>query len=74
MTVDKRYYHSKANPKGNSTSEINLKPGYQKLCGLEALEFVSNRHESTSLIRDARDQRFLLEVKAAVRLVAGGRA
>jgi LCP family protein required for cell wall assembly len=64
MTVDKRYYHSNSEPGAEQYFEINLKPGYQKLCGLEALEFVANRHESTSLIRDARDQRFLLETKA----------
>ncbi len=63
MTVDKRYYHVNE-PGSEQYSEINLQPGYQRLCGKEALEFVSNRHESTSLIRDARDQRFLLEVKA----------
>ncbi len=63
MTVDKRYYHVNE-PEGEQYSAINLKPGYQKLCGLEALEFVAARHESTSLIRDARDQRFLLEAKA----------
>ena len=64
MTVDKRYYHSNNEPGAEQYSEINLQPGYQRLCGKQALEFVSNRHESTSLIRDARDQRFLLEVKA----------
>jgi polyisoprenyl-teichoic acid--peptidoglycan teichoic acid transferase len=63
MTVDKRYYHVNE-PGGEQYFEINLQPGYQRLCGKEALEFVANRHESTSLIRDARDQRFLLEVKA----------
>ena len=63
MTVDKRYYHVNE-PGGEQYSEINLQPGYQRLCGKQALEFVANRHESTSLIRDARDQRFLLEVKA----------
>jgi polyisoprenyl-teichoic acid--peptidoglycan teichoic acid transferase len=63
MTVDKRYEHTNE-PGGEQYFEIHLQPGYQKLCGLEALEFVANRHESTSLTRDARDQRFLLEVKA----------
>jgi polyisoprenyl-teichoic acid--peptidoglycan teichoic acid transferase len=63
MTVDKRYHHVNE-PGGEQYFEINLQPGYQRLCGQEALEFVANRHESTSLIRDARDQRFLLEVKA----------
>jgi LCP family protein required for cell wall assembly len=63
MTVDKRYFHVNE-PEGEQYFEINLQPGYQRLCGKQALEFVANRHESTSLIRDARDQRFLLEVKA----------
>ena len=63
MTVDKRYHHINE-PGSEQYFEINLQPGYQRLCGKEALEFVANRHESTSLIRDARDQRFLLEVKA----------
>ena len=64
MTVDKRYYHSNDEPDAEQYFEINLEPGYQRLCGKEALEFVANRHESTSLIRDARDQRFLLDAKA----------
>jgi len=63
MTVDRRYHHVNE-PGGEQYFEINLQPGYQRLCGKEALEFVANRHEDTSLVRDARDQRFLLEVKA----------
>jgi LCP family protein required for cell wall assembly len=63
MTVDRRYYHVNE-PGGEQYFEINLQPGYQRLCGKQALEFVANRHEDTSLVRDARDQRFLLEVKA----------
>ncbi|HTU77871.1 MAG TPA: LCP family protein [Solirubrobacteraceae bacterium] len=63
LTVDKHYEHTNE-PGGEQYFEVHLKPGYQKLCGEEALEFVAARHESTSLIRDARDQRFLLETKA----------
>jgi LCP family protein required for cell wall assembly len=64
MTVDKRYFHSNSEPGAEQYMEIDLQPGYQRVCGKQAREFVSNRHESTSLIRDARDQRFLLAVKA----------
>jgi polyisoprenyl-teichoic acid--peptidoglycan teichoic acid transferase len=64
MTVDKRYYHNNAELEAEQYMEINLQPGYQRVCGKQAREFVSNRHESTSLIRDARDQRFLLATKA----------
>jgi len=63
MTVDRRYYH-RNEPGGEQYFEIDLQPGYQRMCGEQALEFVANRHEDTSLNRDARDQRFLLEVKA----------
>src|SRR5207302_2773351 len=63
MTVDRRYYHVNESG-GEQYFEINLQPGYQRLCGKGALEFVANRHEDTSIIRDARDQRFLLEMKA----------
>jgi LCP family protein required for cell wall assembly len=63
MTVDRRYYHVNE-PGGEQYFEINLQPGYQRMCGKQALEFVANRHEDTSLVRDARDQRFLLEVKS----------
>jgi LCP family protein required for cell wall assembly len=63
MTVDRRYHHVNE-AGGEQYFEINLQPGYQRVCGTQALEFVANRHEDTSLTRDARDQRFLLEVKA----------
>ncbi len=62
--VDKRYYHNNSEPGAEQYMDINLKPGYQILCGHQALEYVANRHESTSLIRDARDQRFVLEAKS----------
>jgi hypothetical protein len=61
-TVDRRYYHVNV-PGGEQYQEINLQPGYQKMCGEQALQFVSYRHGDTSIIRDARDQSFLLDVK-----------
>jgi len=61
-TIDRRYYHVNV-PGGEQYQEINLRPGYQRLCGSEALQFVSYRHGDTSLVRDARDQSFLLDVK-----------
>jgi LCP family protein required for cell wall assembly len=62
-TVDRRYYNLNLGTPGTNYQSINLQPGYQKLCGEQALEFVSYRHGDTSLIRDARDQSFLLDVK-----------
>jgi LCP family protein required for cell wall assembly len=61
-TVDRRYYHVNT-PGSQQYQEINLQPGYQKMCGTQALQFVSYRHGDTSLVRDARDQGFLLNVK-----------
>ncbi len=61
-TIDRRYFHVNV-PGGEQYQEINLQPGYQDLCGSQALQFVSYRHGDTSLVRDARDQSFLLDVK-----------
>ena len=61
-TVDRRYLHVNV-PGGEQYQEINLQPGYQKMCGTQAMQFVSYRHGDTSLVRDARDQSFLLDVK-----------
>src|SRR5947209_17200611 len=38
-TVDRRYYHVNV-PGSEQYQEINLQPGYQKLCGEHALQFV----------------------------------
>src|SRR5205814_4132276 len=51
-TVDRRYFHVNV-PGGEQYQEVNLQPGYQKLCGAQALQFVSYRHDDTSLVRDA---------------------
>jgi LCP family protein required for cell wall assembly len=61
-TVDRRYYHVNV-PGSDQYQEIDLQPGYQDMCGSQALQFVSYRHDDTSLVRDARDQSFLLDVK-----------
>ncbi|MBV9309221.1 MAG: LCP family protein, partial [Solirubrobacterales bacterium] len=61
--IDRRYYHSNVGS-AEQYFEVNLQPGYQQLCGDQALQFVAYRHGDTSLVRDARDQRFLLDVKA----------
>lgn len=61
-TIDRRYFHVNR-PGGPQYFQVNLQPGYQKLCGRQALQFVTYRHDDTSLERDARDQDFLLEVK-----------
>jgi polyisoprenyl-teichoic acid--peptidoglycan teichoic acid transferase len=54
--VDHRYYNNTAL---TDYSSINLQPGYQKLCGTDALEFVRFRHSDTDIVRNARQQDFL---------------
>jgi polyisoprenyl-teichoic acid--peptidoglycan teichoic acid transferase len=64
--VDRRYYHSNAEvPTGSAEeySEIDIKPGYQKLCGKKALEYVRYRHTDTDIVRSARQQSFLSQAR-----------
>jgi polyisoprenyl-teichoic acid--peptidoglycan teichoic acid transferase len=59
--VDRRYYNNTA---VTDYSSINLQPGYQRLCGADALSFVRFRHTDSDLVRNARQQDFLRWAKA----------
>jgi len=54
--VDHRYYNNTAY---THYASIDLQPGYQKLCGSDALEFVRFRHSDSDIVRNARQQDFL---------------
>ena len=45
---------------------IDVKPGYQKLCGSRALDYVRFRHEDTDLVRAARQQDFIRQARSQV--------
>jgi LCP family protein required for cell wall assembly len=62
MDVDRRYY----NPQGGVYATINLWPGYQRLKGWQALDYVRYRHTDSDLYRLARQQSFVKGVKQAV--------
>jgi polyisoprenyl-teichoic acid--peptidoglycan teichoic acid transferase len=65
--VDRRYYHSNAGlPPSEQYSEINVKPGYQLLCGKKALQYVRYRHTDTDLVRSARQQDFISAARQRV--------
>lgn len=65
--VDRRYYHSNDGLATSQTySEINIQPGYQRLCGPDALAYVRFRHNDTDLVRNARQQDFLRQIKNQV--------
>ena len=57
--VDHRYYNNTA---VTDYSSINLQPGYQKLCGPQALSFVRFRHTDSDIVRSARQQDFIRRV------------
>lgn len=62
--VDRRYFNLNLGlPAGQTYAEIDLQPGYQKLCGQSALEYVRYRHTDTDLVRNARQQDFLRQIK-----------
>jgi LCP family protein required for cell wall assembly len=67
--VDRRYYHSNVGlPPSEQYSEINIQPGYQKLCGVKALQYVRYRHTDTDIVRSARQQAFISDARQRVSL------
>ena len=61
LDVDRRYYNQ-----SNSYAKIDIQPGYQRLCGQDALSYVRFRHEDNDLVRATRQQDFLRQVKQQV--------
>src|SRR5881227_2540771 len=67
VQVDRRYHHSNIGlAAGDTYDEIDIQPGYQKLCGNDALHYVRYRHTDTDLVRAARQQDFLRQIKNQV--------
>ncbi len=64
VDVDHRYLNTVGGPAGYA--KINLHPGYQKLDGQQALDFVRFRHTDSDLYRLARQQLFLDALKDRV--------
>ena len=60
VDVDREYY----NPEGTGFAAIDIKPGYQKLVGSDALAYVRFRHTDSDLFRNARQQDFLRQAAA----------
>jgi LCP family protein required for cell wall assembly len=63
--VDRRYFNDNKPPfgGGGNYATIDIKAGYQKLCGQDALDFVRYRHFDTDLVRASRQQQFLADAK-----------
>jgi LCP family protein required for cell wall assembly len=71
--IDRDYYNDQGGPGGYAV--IDIDPGYQKLCGKDALAYVRYRHGDNDLVRAARQQDFLRQVRSAKgtkKLMEGG--
>jgi hypothetical protein len=67
VDIDRRYFNDNAGLGfGQNYAVINVKPGYQKMCGQRALEYVRYRHTDNDLVRGARQQDFLRQVRSQV--------
>jgi LCP family protein required for cell wall assembly len=68
VDVDRRYFNDNNPPYGGGANyaTIDVKAGYQKLCGQDALDFVRYRHFDSDLVRAARQQEFLRQAKEQI--------
>jgi polyisoprenyl-teichoic acid--peptidoglycan teichoic acid transferase len=64
--IDRRYYNAQGGPGGYAT--IDIQPGYQRLCGKDALDYVRYRHTDNDFVRAARQQEFLRQAKDQIGL------
>jgi LCP family protein required for cell wall assembly len=63
VDVDHQYLNTPAQAVYDDYAEINVRPGYQQLCGQHALDYVRYRHDDNTFVRDAREQAFLRDAK-----------
>ena len=62
IDVDRRYFNDNSSG-GDRYAAIDLQPGYQKLNGADALDYVRYRHLDSDFFRIARQQQFLRGIK-----------
>ena len=63
VDIDRDYFND--NSSGENYATIDIDPGYQKLWGKAALDYVRYRHTDNDLVRAARQQDFLRQAKNA---------
>jgi len=64
VDVDHHYYHSNVGlAAADQYAEIDIPAGYQRMCGYNALQYVRYRHDDNDLVRSARQQEFLREMR-----------
>lgn len=62
--IDRTYFNNNTGPGGYAA--IDVKSGYQLLCGSDTLDWVRYRHTDSDLVRGARQQAFLRSAKNQV--------
>jgi polyisoprenyl-teichoic acid--peptidoglycan teichoic acid transferase len=64
VDVDHHYYHSNVGlAAADQYAAIDIPAGYQRMCGYNALQYVRYRHDDNDLVRSARQQEFLREMR-----------
>ena len=66
VDVDRRYYNKNVGTAATNFANIDLRPGYQRLKGRDALAYVRFRHTDSDLYRLARQQQFVKALKEQV--------
>jgi LCP family protein required for cell wall assembly len=69
IDVDRRYFNDNNPPAGGGGERyatIDIEPGYQRLCGLDSLDYVRFRHLDDDFVRAARQQSYLEQAKSQV--------
>jgi LCP family protein required for cell wall assembly len=61
VDIDRRYYNQ-----AEAYAKIDVQPGYQQICGEDALDYVRYRHTDNDIIRSARQQDFLRQMKQQI--------
>jgi LCP family protein required for cell wall assembly len=64
VDVDRRYFNRNVGTEATNYANIDLRPGYQRLKGRDALSYVRFRHTDSDLYRLARQQQFVKALKA----------
>jgi LCP family protein required for cell wall assembly len=67
LDVDRRYFNDNSGlAPGSTFATIDLRPGYQRLSGREALDYVRYRHTDSDLYRVVRQQDFVKAFKQQI--------
>ncbi|HEX3872749.1 MAG TPA: LCP family protein, partial [Solirubrobacteraceae bacterium] len=64
--VDRHYYNVNTGTVLDNYASIDIQPGYQKLCGETALDYVRYRHDDSDFVRVARQQDFVRQAKQQI--------